>query len=137
MTIPQAAWWVLARWYLVYVPAHVVWNSPVRSPHRHEGCNDLPSAPSAGRPDGIRGGRAAPQQVLKCGLLMGHAATFERVLAEARRDRDVIGLFLIGSRATDLYDERSDFDLCIVVTDENALREVSARRPSRHGDAVE
>ena len=65
---------------------------------------------------------------------------FRELLAYAREDADVIGLFVFGSRGRDddLSDERSDYDVAAVLRDrEGALAEFDRRWPYVHGASVE
>src|SRR4051812_28789365 len=65
---------------------------------------------------------------------------FTRLVGCAREAPEVLGLFVFGSRATDdgLADERSDYDVGVVVSDGEGAAETFARRwPYRHGADVE
>ena len=44
--------------------------------------------------------------------------TYERILEEARNDSEVVGFVLTGGRGKGFVTEYSDYDICIVVTDE-------------------
>lgn len=64
---------------------------------------------------------------------------FQAMLADARDDPDVLGVFLFGSRSRDGFaDEQSDYDVGVVVVDrEGALDAFDERWPYEHGAAVE
>jgi len=47
--------------------------------------------------------------------------TFEDLLEAARSREDVVGLYVFGSRGRDfMVDERSDWDVCVVLADPEA-----------------
>jgi hypothetical protein len=46
------------------------------------------------------------------------AAQFQRILEQTGVDPHVLGLFLGGSRGKGFESESSDYDICIIVTDE-------------------
>jgi predicted nucleotidyltransferase len=55
---------------------------------------------------------------------------FERLLAEAREDEAIVGLFVFGSRGRGVgVDERSDYDVGVVLRDESALAAFDQRWP--------
>ena len=64
--------------------------------------------------------------------------TFDELLEVARRREDVLGLYVFGSRGRDfMVDERSDWDVCVVLAGV-AARDAFAREfPTSHGDTVE
>jgi predicted nucleotidyltransferase len=64
---------------------------------------------------------------------------FQALLADAQEDPDVVGVFLFGSRSREGFvDERSDYDIGVVVTDgEGALAAFDERWPYAHGAGVE
>jgi len=65
---------------------------------------------------------------------------FQALLAYARQDADVLGLYVFGSRARedDLSDDRSDYDVAVVLEDrDGALETFDARWPHVHGAPVE
>jgi len=68
----------------------------------------------------------------------GQRLSFDELLSVARERDEVIGLYVFGSRGRDfMVDERSDWDVCVVLAD-GAARDTFAREfPTRHGDAVE
>jgi predicted nucleotidyltransferase len=63
---------------------------------------------------------------------------FAELVAEARTNNDVLGLYVFGSRAFDdeLRDEHSDYDVGVVLRD-GAVKGFDARWPYRHGAQVE
>ena len=64
--------------------------------------------------------------------------TFERLLAVAQERDDVLGLFLFGSRGRQyMVDASSDWDVCVVVRDEAALKRFDREYPYVHGAQVE
>ncbi|MGB2875502.1 MAG: nucleotidyltransferase domain-containing protein [Gaiellaceae bacterium] len=64
---------------------------------------------------------------------------FEALLADAQQDPEVLAVFLFGSRSRDGFaDERSDYDVGVVVSDrEGALAAFDERWPYVHGARVE
>jgi predicted nucleotidyltransferase len=60
---------------------------------------------------------------------------YRDLLALARRDPNVIGLFLGGSRGKGLVTERSDYDVYVIV--DKKVGEYRRRFPLRHGDDPE
>lgn len=63
---------------------------------------------------------------------------FDELVELARTDDDVVGLFVFGSRGRDLgVDERSDYDVGVILRDDDALARFDERHASRHGDPVE
>lgn len=64
--------------------------------------------------------------------------TFEDLLEVARSREEVVGLYVFGSRGRDyMVDERSDWDVCVVLTDPEARDAFAEEFPSAHGDRVE
>jgi predicted nucleotidyltransferase len=64
--------------------------------------------------------------------------TFEELLEVARSREEVVGLFVFGSRGRGfMVDERSDWDVCVVLADSEARDAFAREFPSAHGDAVE
>jgi len=65
--------------------------------------------------------------------------TFDELLEVARGREDVIGLYVFGSRGRDfMVDERSDWDVCVVLRDVAAARGAfEAEFPFVHGSRVE
>jgi hypothetical protein len=64
--------------------------------------------------------------------------SFEELLDVARGRDDVIGLYIFGSRGRDLMiDERSDWDVCVVLRDDDARRAFQTDFPYAHGSRVE
>ena len=65
-------------------------------------------------------------------------AGLDALLADARQDPDVLGVFLFGSRVRDGFaDDRSDYDVGVVISDEAALAAFDERWPYRRGVQVE
>jgi len=65
-------------------------------------------------------------------------AELRELLAFAERSDDVLGLYLFGSRGRGLFvDDRSDWDVWVVLRDDPALARFDARFPYMHGDRVE
>lgn len=65
---------------------------------------------------------------------------FQELVAYAREDGDVLGLYVFGSRAREdgLRDEHSDYDVAVVLRDRpGALERFDARWPYVHGALVE
>lgn len=63
---------------------------------------------------------------------------FRELVETARSSDEILGLYVFGSRAFDdeQRDERSDYDVGLVVTDD-AHESLSRRWPSEHGDSLE
>jgi len=64
---------------------------------------------------------------------------FQSLLADAQEDPDVLGVFVFGSRSREGFvDERSDYDVGVVVADrDGALAGFDERWPYAHGAGVE
>ena len=64
--------------------------------------------------------------------------TFEDLLAVARSRDEIVGLYVFGSRGRDFgVDERSDWDVCVVLADRDAREAFDREFPSAHGARVE
>ena len=64
--------------------------------------------------------------------------SFEDLLERVRSRDDVVGLYVLGSRGRDfMVDERSDWDVCVVLADLEARRSFDRAFPSVHGARVE
>ena len=64
--------------------------------------------------------------------------TFEELLAVARSREEIVGLYLFGSRGRDcMVDERSDWDVCVVLADPQASEQFERAFPSAHGARLE
>lgn len=64
--------------------------------------------------------------------------TFEDLLEAARSREDVVGLYVFGSRGRDfMVDERSDWDVCVVLADPEACERFDREFPYTHGARVE
>jgi hypothetical protein len=64
--------------------------------------------------------------------------TFERLLEVAGERADVLGLFLFGSRGREhMVDAMSDWDVCVVLRDDEALADFDREYPYVHGARVE
>jgi hypothetical protein len=64
--------------------------------------------------------------------------TFEELLEVARSREEVLGLYVFGSRGRSfMVDERSDWDVCVVLTDPEACDAFAREFPSAHGARVE
>jgi Nucleotidyltransferase domain len=64
--------------------------------------------------------------------------TFEDLLEVARSREEVVGLYLFGSRGRKLMvDERSDWDVCVVLADVEARDAFDSEFPYAHGARVE
>jgi hypothetical protein len=64
--------------------------------------------------------------------------SFEELLTVAHGRDAVIGLYVFGSRGRDfMVDERSDWDVCVVLRDADARRAFDAEFPYVHGSRVE
>jgi hypothetical protein len=66
------------------------------------------------------------------------ANSFEDLLQVARSREDVLGLYVFGSRGRDfMVDERSDWDVCVVLADPKARKAFDREFPYAHGAPVE
>lgn len=66
------------------------------------------------------------------------ALSFDQLLELARAREEVVGLFVFGSRGRDfMVDDRSDWDVCVVLATREAQDEFDRDFPSAHGDRVE
>jgi nucleotidyltransferase-like protein len=64
--------------------------------------------------------------------------TFDELLEVARGREDVVGLYVFGSRGRNfMVDERSDWDVCVVLCDEEARERFEREFPFAHGSRVE
>jgi hypothetical protein len=64
--------------------------------------------------------------------------TFDELLEVARGREDVLGLYVFGSRGRDfMVDERSDWDVCVVLGEEEARERFEREFPFAHGARVE
>jgi hypothetical protein len=64
--------------------------------------------------------------------------TFEALLEVARSREEVLGLYVFGSRGRDfMVDERSDWDVCVVLADSEARDAFAREFPFAHGARVE
>ncbi len=64
--------------------------------------------------------------------------SFDALLAIARERDDVVGFYVFGSRGREfMVDERSDWDVCVVLRDDIARRAFEAEFPFVHGSLVE
>jgi hypothetical protein len=64
--------------------------------------------------------------------------TFDDLLEAARSREDVVGLYVFGSRGRDfMVDERSDWDVCVVLADPEACERFDREFPYAHGARVE
>jgi len=64
--------------------------------------------------------------------------TFDDLLEAARSREDVVGLYVFGSRGRDfMVDERSDWDVCVVLADPEARERFDREFPYAHGARVE
>jgi hypothetical protein len=64
--------------------------------------------------------------------------TFDELLEVARPREDVVGLYVFGSRGREfMVDERSDWDVCVVLRDTEAQRAFDDEFPYAHGSRVE
>jgi hypothetical protein len=64
--------------------------------------------------------------------------TFEDLLGVARSREEVVGLYVFGSRGREfMVDERSDWDVCVVLADRAAREEFDREFPYAHGAPVE
>jgi hypothetical protein len=63
---------------------------------------------------------------------------FEDLLDVARSREDIVGLYVFGSRGRDfMVDERSDWDVCVVLADREARGAFDREFPFAHGARVE
>jgi predicted nucleotidyltransferase len=64
--------------------------------------------------------------------------TFDELLDVARSREEVVGLYVFGSRGRSyMVDERSDWDVCVVLVDAEARDRFAREFPSAHGARVE
>ena len=64
--------------------------------------------------------------------------SFEELLEVARAREEILGLYLFGSRGRDfMVDERSDWDVCVVLADREAQEAFDREFPYAHGARVE
>jgi Nucleotidyltransferase domain len=64
--------------------------------------------------------------------------TFDELLEVARSREEILGLYVFGSRGRDfMVDERSDWDVCIVLAGREARDAFDREFPSAHGAQVE
>ncbi len=64
--------------------------------------------------------------------------TFEELVEVARGREEIVGLYLFGSRGREyMVDDRSDWDVCVVLRDHADIEGFRAEFPSRHGDRVD
>ena len=64
--------------------------------------------------------------------------SFEELVEVARSRGEVVGLYVFGSRGRDfMVDERSDWDVCVVLADPDSRDAFAGEFPSDHGDPVE
>jgi hypothetical protein len=64
--------------------------------------------------------------------------SFDELLELARAREEIVGLYLFGSRGRDfMVDERSDWDVCVVLADREAQEAFDREFPSAHGAQVE
>jgi hypothetical protein len=64
--------------------------------------------------------------------------SFEELLELARLRDDIVGLYVFGSRGRDfMVDERSDWDVCVVLADREARAAFDREFPYAHGARVE
>jgi hypothetical protein len=64
--------------------------------------------------------------------------SFEELLEVARAREEIVGLYLFGSRGRDfMVDERSDWDVCVVLADCEAREAFDREFPYGHGAQVE
>jgi hypothetical protein len=64
--------------------------------------------------------------------------SFEELLEIARERAEVVGLYVFGSRGREfMVDERSDWDVCVILTDDDARKAFEAEFPYAHGSRVE
>lgn len=66
------------------------------------------------------------------------ARLYAQLVATAKRDERVVGIVLGGSRGKGaLVTPESDYDVYVIVVDEDTVADWRARYPTRHGDPVE
>ena len=64
--------------------------------------------------------------------------SFEDLLEVARSREGIVGLYVFGSRGRNfMVDERSDWDVCVVLADRDAREQFDREFPSVHGARVE
>jgi hypothetical protein len=64
--------------------------------------------------------------------------SFDELLEVARAREDVLGVYVFGSRGRDyMVDERSDWDVCVVLADPEARDDFAREFPFGHGARVE
>ena len=64
--------------------------------------------------------------------------TFEELLEIARSREDIVGLYVFGSRGRDfMVDERSDWDVCVVLAGDEERDAFDREFPYGHGATVE
>ena len=64
--------------------------------------------------------------------------TFEELLDVARSREEIVGLYVFGSRGRDfMVDERSDWDVCVVLADREAREAFDREFPYAHGARIE
>jgi hypothetical protein len=64
--------------------------------------------------------------------------SFDELLEAARAREEILGLYLFGSRGRDfMVDERSDWDVCVVLADREAREAFDREFPCAHGAQVE
>jgi hypothetical protein len=64
--------------------------------------------------------------------------TFEELVAVAHERDEIVGLYVFGSRGRDfMVDERSDWDVCVVLRNADERRAFEAEFPYEHGSRVE
>ena len=64
--------------------------------------------------------------------------SFDDLLEVARAREEVVGLYVFGSRGRNFrVDERSDWDVCVVLADEEARQAFDREFPSAHGSRLE
>jgi nucleotidyltransferase-like protein len=64
--------------------------------------------------------------------------SFEELVEVARSREEIIGLYLFGSRGRDfMVDERSDWDVCVVLADREAREAFDREFPYAHGARLE
>jgi hypothetical protein len=64
--------------------------------------------------------------------------TYDELLEVARTRDEVVGMYVFGSRGRDfMVDERSDWDVCVVLADPHARDEFAREFPFGHGARVE
>lgn len=64
--------------------------------------------------------------------------TFEELLEVARSREEIVGLYVFGSRGRDfMVDERSDWDVCVVLADDETREAFDREFPYAHGARLE